>query len=256
MNLIPSRALVGTQVPAPRSGSATACALTLLQAASMLLAGGARAQSSVCDQLKATLAARVEATGVRGYGLETVPGGSPVPRGASVIGTCEGGKFMVLYRRWAATSTAAGASAAEPPSAPQATTAAEAPSRRAPVVAVERPVQAPPPPASTPAPEPLPVKHPVEAASAVVAPAGEPEKPPAANTREAASARPEPASAPPDAKAIDEPPAPAWQLPDVLAGNWRWIAALLLLPIAGWIWAWRAHRSAYDEAGLPRGPKL
>jgi len=43
---------------------------------------------------------------------------------------------------------------------------------------------------------------------------------------------------------------------EFMAAHWRWIGALLLLPVAGWLWAWRAHRSAYDEAGLPRGPKL
>jgi hypothetical protein len=36
----------------------------------------------------------------------------------------------------------------------------------------------------------------------------------------------------------------------------EWMAALLLLPLGLWFWAWRSHRSAYDEAGLPRGPKL
>jgi hypothetical protein len=48
----------------------------------------------------------------------------------------------------------------------------------------------------------------------------------------------------------------ARQASDFMAENWRWILALVFVPIAGWIWAWHAHRSAYDEAGLPRGPKL
>jgi len=38
--------------------------------------------------------------------------------------------------------------------------------------------------------------------------------------------------------------------------HWRWILPLALLPLLGWLWAWHAHRSVYDEAGLPRGPKL
>lgn len=46
------------------------------------------------------------------------------------------------------------------------------------------------------------------------------------------------------------------QASEFMAEYWRWIAALLLLPVAAWLWAWRAHRNAYDEAGLPRGPKL
>jgi hypothetical protein len=66
-----------------------------------------------------------------------------------------------------------------------------------------------------------------------------------------------------------EPPAPvqpaqavvakvplARQASEFMAENWRWVWALLFLPIAAWAWAWHAHRSAYDEAGLPRGPRL
>ncbi len=46
------------------------------------------------------------------------------------------------------------------------------------------------------------------------------------------------------------------QASDFMAENRRWMWALVLLPIAGGVWVWRARRSAYDEAGLPRGPKL
>jgi hypothetical protein len=46
------------------------------------------------------------------------------------------------------------------------------------------------------------------------------------------------------------------QVSDFMAEHWRWMWALVLLPVAGWVWVWRARRSAYDEAGLPRGPKL
>ena len=41
-----------------------------------------------------------------------------------------------------------------------------------------------------------------------------------------------------------------------LNDHWRWIFPLAFLPLLAWLWAWHAHRSAYDEAGLPRGPKL
>lgn len=37
-------------------------------------------------------------------------------------------------------------------------------------------------------------------------------------------------------------------------GHWLWLLAAL--PFAAWLWAWVAHRMAYDEAGLPRGPRL
>jgi Protein of unknown function (DUF1161) len=69
-------------------------------ASSMLLAAGAQAQTP-CDQLKAVLAARIDAAGARGYSLEAVPAGTPVPPGAKVIGTCEGGASKILYRRGA-----------------------------------------------------------------------------------------------------------------------------------------------------------
>jgi hypothetical protein len=72
-----------------------------LVASSMLLAAGAQAQTP-CDQLKAVLAARIDAAGARGYSLEAVPAGTPVPAGAKVIGTCEGGASKILYRREAA----------------------------------------------------------------------------------------------------------------------------------------------------------
>jgi hypothetical protein len=38
--------------------------------------------------------------------------------------------------------------------------------------------------------------------------------------------------------------------------NRSWMWALLLVPAAACLWLWHAHRSAYDKAGLPRGPKL
>ena len=71
----------------------------------MLLAAGAQAQTP-CDQLKAVLAARIDAAGARGYSLEAVPAGTPVPPGAKVIGTCEGGASKILYRRGAAAGPA------------------------------------------------------------------------------------------------------------------------------------------------------
>ena len=64
-----------------------------------------------------------------------------------------------------------------------------------------------------------------------------------------------PASAPVH-DAVAPQPASADAEPGFIATYWPWIFALLALPLAGWLWAWHAHRSAYDEAGLPRGPKL
>lgn len=39
-------------------------------------------------------------------------------------------------------------------------------------------------------------------------------------------------------------------------GLWGWVAGFAVLALAGMLWAWHAQRSAYDAAGLPRGPKL
>lgn len=80
--------------------------------------------------------------------------------------------------------------------------------------------------------------------------------PPVVRANEAASAEaaaPEPVA--PAAPVIAKlPPTP--QAREFIADNWRWLAALVLLPIVAAIWAWVARRSAYDKAGLPRGPKL
>ena len=188
----------------------------LLHAASLFLAAEANAQSSnACDQLKGTLAARIEASGVRDYSLETVPATTPLPPGERVIGTCEGGRHKVVYRR---------GSARQPASEP-----AEA----------ARPAPLPPAPAPAPAAAPAaPVAVlPVAAApvSSVVPPA-------------------QPALQP----VQDSAPATPWarRVSDFATANWQWLAALALLPLAGWLWAWRAHRNAYDKSGLPRGPRL
>jgi hypothetical protein len=48
----------------------------------------------------------------------------------------------------------------------------------------------------------------------------------------------------------------AQQSSEFLGRHWHWLAALALLMLGGSLWAWLAHRSAYDAAGLPRGPKI
>jgi len=207
----------------------------LLPAAALLVAGSVQAQASPCDALKTTLASRIEATGVRGFSLEAVPARTPVPPGAKVIGTCEGGATKILYRRWGTARIASGAaSEATPASAPQAVVVpSEAP-------AVGR-------------------SNAAATASAAAAPAN--------NTSSARASEPEavriverPAAPPPPAPL--DPPIEAtasWarQAFDFMADHWPWIVALVvLLPAAAWLRAWRAHRNYYDEAGLPRGPSL
>ena len=76
-------------------------ALAAMQAVSMLLGAEAWAQSSACEQLKSTLSARFDASGVRGYVLEAVPADAPVPPDARVIGNCDAGRTRMLYRKGA-----------------------------------------------------------------------------------------------------------------------------------------------------------
>ncbi|WP_280155554.1 DUF1161 domain-containing protein [Piscinibacter sp. XHJ-5] len=221
---------MGARAGTRLAGTAACGALALLVAASMLHAGVARAQGSSCDSFKGALAARLEAGGVRGYSLDLAPAGTPTPAGAKVIGTCEGGAVKIVYRRWGAAGASAGAS-----------TALQRPAPVADRLAVVPPV------AATAAAASVPV------ASAVI--------PVAARTSQVDPARvaePAPKQAEP-MLAIERSAAPV-SLPrravDVMGASWPWIAAVLLLPLAGWFWAWRRHRSAYDEAGLPRGPRL
>jgi len=62
----------------------------------MLLAGGAMAAGKPCEELKAEIAAKLDAKGVQGYTLEIVDKGSPAGK---VIGTCEAGTKEIVYNR-------------------------------------------------------------------------------------------------------------------------------------------------------------
>ncbi|MDH0304066.1 MULTISPECIES: DUF1161 domain-containing protein [unclassified Pseudomonas] len=62
----------------------------------MVLAGGALAAGKSCEELKAEIAAKLEAKGVKGYTLEIVNKGDPAGK---VVGTCEGGTKEIVYRR-------------------------------------------------------------------------------------------------------------------------------------------------------------
>jgi hypothetical protein len=225
----------------------------------MVLAASALAQANSCDEFKAVLAARIESSGVRGYSLETVKAGTPVPPDAKVIGTCESGALNILYRRWRAARPApASASVAEPASAARPTARPIEPNRRAPGAPVERAAG----PSPTTAPNPAPPASPSTQATWVApAPVRAPEKPLTSGAGEAEAGR-----------AVDRavaPPAPAnadsavrvnaplaQQASEFIAANWRWIGVLVLLTAVAWIWVWHNHLSPYDKAGLPRGPRL
>ncbi len=50
-----------------------------------------------CDELKAEIAAKIEKKGVKHYTLEAVKKGEEGDR--RVVGTCEGGKKVLVYQR-------------------------------------------------------------------------------------------------------------------------------------------------------------
>jgi hypothetical protein len=251
--------------------------MSVLQAASMVLENGAFAQTSACEQLKSVLAARIDSSGVRGYSLEAVPAGTPIPRGASVIGSCEAGKNKILYRRWAAAEPAAEtAGISGPASAAQPTPMPERQVKRSSGAKGERELQSPQasaPSPATPPPDRRSDSRSDETVSAARLTIQVPEKsvvdsPAPVQAVDAANH----SSAPPEDRAMDrvgpatqiqlDVPAAAGvplakQASDLAAKYWQWVLAIVLLPVAaGLIWLARARRSAYDEAGLPRGPKL
>lgn len=94
-------------------------------------------------------------------------------------------------------------------------------------------------------------------ASAPAAKASVPEAaapvPPAPSTPAPTAPTPAPADEPQRPAQLQPPEAPVSGLFDRLK---PWIAGTLLLVLAAWLWARLAYRRAYDEAGLPRGPKL
>ena len=68
----------------------------IVAAGLMLLAGGAMAAGKPCEELKAEIAAKLDAKGVQGYTLEIVEKGSPAGK---VIGSCEAGTKEIVYNR-------------------------------------------------------------------------------------------------------------------------------------------------------------
>ncbi|MBL0730974.1 DUF1161 domain-containing protein [Piscinibacter sp. HJYY11] len=266
----------------------------LLSTIPMLLAPGAQAQSNSCELLKQTLASRIPPE-IKGYAMDDVPARTPVPAGGKVIGTCEGGARKVIYRRFggapiaadgsAGSAPAATAPAPAPAPAPTATpTPTPVPATRptasapapavaqkevpkpkpepavaakpvtpapapAPLAAAPKPAPVPPPPAPAPAPRPAPV---VTTVASAPAPA-------------VALARPVVIDKPAERSAVATTAAPATPTSGHDSGNdksgflstyGRWLWLLLALPLVAWLWSWVSHRMAYDEAGLPRGPRL
>ena len=61
------------------------------------LAGAAFADGKSCEELKAEIAAKLDAKGVAGYSLEIVDKGTAA--GGKVVGTCEKGSKEIVYKR-------------------------------------------------------------------------------------------------------------------------------------------------------------
>ncbi|NIE75772.1 DUF1161 domain-containing protein [Pantoea sp. Tr-811] len=68
----------------------------ILAVGMMALAGGAMAAGKPCEELKAEIAAKLDAKGVSGYKLEIVKKGDPAGK---VVGSCEAGSKEIVYRR-------------------------------------------------------------------------------------------------------------------------------------------------------------
>ncbi|CAI8957833.1 MULTISPECIES: DUF1161 domain-containing protein [Pseudomonas] len=63
----------------------------------MTLAGTALAAGKPCEELKAEIAAKLDAKGVSGYSLEIVDKGAAAD--GKVVGSCEGGTKEIVYKR-------------------------------------------------------------------------------------------------------------------------------------------------------------
>ncbi|TPG81926.1 DUF1161 domain-containing protein [Pseudomonas arsenicoxydans] len=61
------------------------------------LAGTAFAGGKSCEELKSEIAAKLDAKGVAGYSLEIADKGAA--GGAKVVGTCEKGTKVIVYKK-------------------------------------------------------------------------------------------------------------------------------------------------------------
>lgn len=68
----------------------------LLAVGLMTVAGGVMAAGKPCEELKAEIAAKLDAKGVQGYTLDIVDKGDPAGK---VVGSCEAGTKEIVYRR-------------------------------------------------------------------------------------------------------------------------------------------------------------
>ncbi len=91
----------------------TIAALAILLAAPVLV----HAQAKSCDDLKAEIAKKIEANGVKNYTLDIVDKGAQTD--GKVVGTCGGGTKEIVYSKTAPGSdTSSASSPASPTPAP------------------------------------------------------------------------------------------------------------------------------------------
>jgi len=67
--------------------------------------------AKTCEDLKAEIAKKIEANGVKSYSLEIVPAGQVKDGEGKVVGSCEGGAKKIVYSK---TTTPAAKPPAEP----------------------------------------------------------------------------------------------------------------------------------------------
>jgi Protein of unknown function (DUF1161) len=61
------------------------------------LAGTALAEGKACEELKAEIAAKLDAKGVSNYSLEIVD--KDTASGGKIVGTCEKGTKVIVYKK-------------------------------------------------------------------------------------------------------------------------------------------------------------
>jgi hypothetical protein len=220
------------------------------------------AQSANCESFRQRVAASIEAKGIRDYSLEFVPRRDPRPAGARVVGNCDGGAYSLLYRRGAAATAAtpeaeaASGPAPQPyqsvaPSSRAASKPAAATAAATKMATATAPSMAPAPKGDAPrdSPAAAPAAPALSVAIAPASPATAPQAPPIEHT-----APPMPAA--PGAAAV-RPNDPAPSTFDVVARRLAWLVAGVLVVGFGMrlFRRWR-HRRYYDDAGLPRGPRI
>ena len=91
-------AVTANAADAPAPAPATAAAPAAMPPADASMPNGG--QRKPCEELKTEMAARMDAKGVKGYTLRTVPNAeAEAATGEKIVGSCDGGTQKILYKR-------------------------------------------------------------------------------------------------------------------------------------------------------------